>query len=83
MRTYKLVTIAFVSMTLLAGCSSGAQFGGTPVAGGSTDDSPIVSCLVPGQIRQLDNNVTYLTAPRPVTTTARDCERRGGRIDRS
>jgi hypothetical protein len=73
-----------VAMTLMAaGCAGGAQSQGTPVVSGQAAGSALVTCLVPGQIRQLDNNVTYLTAPRPVTTTARDCELRGGTLQRS
>ena len=78
MRTHMLVAIAL----LVAGCASGPQ--GAPVA--STLPAPgsaLVTCLVPGQIRQLDNSVTYLTAPRPVKTTARECELRGGRVEQS
>ena len=76
MRTHILVAMTF----LMAGCASGGP--SMPVA---TSEAPVevVTCLVPGQIRQLDNNVTYLTAPRPVKTTARDCELRGGRVERS
>ena len=79
MRTHILV-----AMTLMvAGCAGGVQPSGTPVAGGQAAGSALVTCVVPGQIRQLDNNITYLTAPRPVTTTARDCELRGGTLQRS
>jgi hypothetical protein len=37
-----------------------------------------VDCLLPGQIRQLGTQVTYLTERRPVRTTAEDCAIRGG-----
>jgi len=36
-----------------------------------------VDCLLPGQVRQLGDR-TYLTARRPVKTTAADCRLRGG-----
>jgi hypothetical protein len=38
----------------------------------------VVDCLLPGQLRKLGSQVTYLTARRPVRTTAADCELRGG-----
>lgn len=38
----------------------------------------VVDCLLPGQLRKLGANVTYLTARRAVRTSALDCEIRGG-----
>lgn len=38
----------------------------------------VVDCLLPGQMRQLGGSFTYLSARRPIKTTARDCEIRGG-----
>jgi hypothetical protein len=38
----------------------------------------VVDCLLPGQIRQLGGQMTYVTARRAVKTAARDCEIRGG-----
>ncbi|OGU20890.1 MAG: hypothetical protein A2580_02185 [Hydrogenophilales bacterium RIFOXYD1_FULL_62_11] len=38
----------------------------------------VVDCLLPGQVRKLGAMVTYLSARRPVRTTASDCEIRGG-----
>lgn len=38
----------------------------------------VVDCLLPGQIRQLGGQVTYVTARRAIKTAARDCEIRGG-----
>jgi len=38
----------------------------------------IVDCLLPGQVRKIGGQMTYLTARRPVKTTASDCEIRGG-----
>jgi uncharacterized caspase-like protein len=42
-----------------------------------TDDMMIVDCLLPGQIRRL-GNMTYSAARRPIKTSARECEIRGG-----
>ena len=73
-----------VSLALLAGCSA------VPESGKRTDDIArveqmgdadklyIVDCLLPGQIRRLGSKMTFLTARRPIKTTAVDCEIRGG-----
>ena len=44
----------------------------------SADPFDVVDCLLPGQIRQLGTSVTYVTARRPIRTTAEDCAIRGG-----
>ena len=44
----------------------------------SAEDLMIVDCLLPGQIRKLGQRATYLTARRPVKTTAFECRVRGG-----
>jgi len=38
----------------------------------------VVDCLLPGQVRKLGSQMTYLSQRRPVRTTAADCEVRGG-----
>jgi len=38
----------------------------------------VVDCLLPGQIRSLGRQANYLTARRPIKTSAVDCEIRGG-----
>ena len=38
----------------------------------------VVDCLLPGQVRKLGTQMTYLSARRPIRTTAADCEVRGG-----
>lgn len=43
-----------------------------------TDKLFIVDCLLPGQVRKLGSKAMYLTARRPIQTTAGDCEQRGG-----
>ena len=42
------------------------------------DEFLVVDCLLPGQIRKLGRSTTYITARRPIRTSARDCEIRGG-----
>ncbi|HKC09869.1 MAG TPA: tetratricopeptide repeat protein, partial [Methylomirabilota bacterium] len=46
--------------------------------GQAADAFLVVDCLLPGQIRRLGNQVTYVGARRGEKTTARDCEIRGG-----
>lgn len=43
----------------------------------------MVDCLLPGQIRRLDETVTYPTEQRPIRTTKADCTGRGGTIQPS
>ena len=38
----------------------------------------IVDCLLPGQLRKLGRMATFVTARRPIKTSVRDCEIRGG-----
>ena len=38
----------------------------------------VVDCLLPGQVRKMGTQMTYLSARRPIRTTAADCEVRGG-----
>jgi len=73
-----------LSLALLAGCSA------VPESGKRMDDIArveqmgdanklyIVDCLLPGQIRRLGSKMTFLTARRPIKTSALDCEIRGG-----
>jgi hypothetical protein len=42
------------------------------------DDLMIVDCLLPGQVRQMGTEFTYLSARRPIRTSAKDCAVRGG-----
>lgn len=44
----------------------------------NSDDLLIVDCLLPGQVRQLGTRASFLTARRPIKTSAADCKIRGG-----
>lgn len=44
----------------------------------NAEDLLIVDCLLPGQIRSLGRQATYLSARRPIRTTQADCQIRGG-----
>ncbi|HEU4370969.1 MAG TPA: caspase family protein [Methylomirabilota bacterium] len=64
---------------LSAACgTAGTQPTARPTGPGAVESFMVVDCLLPGQIRQLGGQVTYVTARRAVKTAARDCEIRGG-----
>ncbi len=42
------------------------------------DKLSIVDCLLPGQLRKLGTQMAYMTARRPIRTSAVNCEIRGG-----
>jgi hypothetical protein len=42
------------------------------------EDLLIVDCLLPGQVRKLGANSSFMSARRPARTTQADCEIRGG-----
>ncbi len=77
-----------LALGLMSGCAAQPGQGGSP-----SDSSPVaatasppqhedafstVDCLLPGQLRRLGTHVTYVTARRPIRTTAEDCAIRGG-----
>ncbi|TAK53837.1 MAG: peptidase C14 caspase catalytic subunit p20 [Gammaproteobacteria bacterium] len=49
-----------------------------PRSPAAADELFVIDCLLPGQIRQLGQRTTYLSPRRPVRTSARDCQIRGG-----
>ncbi|MDY6920289.1 MAG: caspase family protein [Pseudomonadota bacterium] len=71
--------IGFLSV-LLSACAANPSAGTGPAAVGSqnADDLLIIDCLLPGQVKKLGSQTTYLSARRPIKTTATDCEIRGG-----
>lgn len=62
----------------LACASGGAPRSAAPPRGADADDLLVVDCLLPGVVRQLGRNATYVRARRPIKTSAEDCRRRGG-----
>lgn len=78
--------ILVVAMLLAAGCAAGptatpappgAAKPALPGAPGKADDFLIVDCLIPPVVRKLGTMV-YMLPRRPIKTSARDCEIRGG-----
>src|SRR5215467_14963644 len=73
-------------MLAITGCTSPSLSGQPPdqapsaasrVAPGRAEALFVVDCLLPGQVRKL-GQMTFLTARRPIKTSAQDCEIRGG-----
>lgn len=72
-----------LGVLLMAGCTAGSDPGGKtatqlPAGAPKVDDLLIVDCLLPGQVRRLGTQLTFITARRAIKTSARDCEIRGG-----
>lgn len=82
-RTMKTASIATTGLAIalagaLAGCASTqAAYNPPPRA---DDDTRLVSCQLPPQIRRLGQHTTYHAAGRVVQTHAADCRLRGGQI---
>jgi hypothetical protein len=80
----------FPAARLLAACALGLVAGAfaatclvTPAEAAphdtaSVDRLMVVDCLLPGQVRRLGTQMTFLTARSAVKTSAGDCEIRGG-----
>jgi predicted nucleic acid-binding Zn-ribbon protein len=73
------VSLAAMLATLLAGMPAPET---RAQGSGAVPQDPgrllVVDCLLPGQVRKLGGQMTYLSPRRPVKTTAVDCEIRGG-----
>jgi hypothetical protein len=85
-RAFQAGVLCAVIGTML-GCASADPESGSNKSGqaapAATHSQEMVDCLLPGQIRQLDETVTYLTERRLVQTTETDCTGRGGEIQPS
>lgn len=70
-----------LALTLLAGCQSQPAHPASAAEKSQwikADDLFIVDCLLPGQVRQLGSNFTYVAPRRAIRTSANDCALRGG-----
>ncbi|NJD06846.1 MAG: peptidase C14 caspase catalytic subunit p20 [Methylococcaceae bacterium] len=81
-RSPRTVVISMGVVALLGGCArevGQAEFArATEGYVADTNKLFVVDCLLPGQVRQLGSQMTYLSQRRPIRTTAADCEVRGG-----
>ena len=74
-----LLALVLAVYCVLSGCTAtqDSQAAVPPEAEGA-DEFMIVDCLLPGQVRKLGGNFTYITQRRPIKTATSDCEIRGG-----
>lgn len=74
-----LLALGVAATTLVAGFPARPAAAERP---GALPQDPnrvlVVDCLLPGQVRKLGGQMTYLAPRRPIKTTASDCEIRGG-----
>jgi uncharacterized caspase-like protein len=73
-----LVVLALLAVGCVAGTATDSSEPPPIPATATADDLLVVDCLLPGQIRKLGGQITYVTPRRPVKTSALDCEIRGG-----
>lgn len=76
-RAYQSI-IVLLCLGAIYGCVSEQGVGLQLKDPRAADPFEVVTCLLPGQIRQLGTQVTYVTERRPVRTTTEDCAIRGG-----
>ena len=79
-KAFIVVASAILTTGLLSACVKQSSVGTSDTASRAVtaDDLLVVDCLLPGQVRQLGSRLTYLTARRPIQTSAHDCQIRGG-----
>lgn len=71
--------IGLAAATALAGAVGAAPAPPGPASDASrADQLMVVDCLLPGQVRNLGQRTTYVSARRPARLPARDCQIRGG-----
>ena len=70
------VSLFSASLVLFAGLAP--QPSAAKAGPRNPEDLLIVDCLLPGQVRKLGRQATFMSARRPVRTTQADCEIRGG-----
>jgi TPR repeat protein len=70
-----LAALATASLVVLAGWPAQAPRAATVR---NPQDLLIVDCLLPGQVRKLGRQTSFMSARRPMRTTQADCEIRGG-----
>lgn len=78
-RYTKIIGSLYLTATLISCTHSEKPNSKSSVEAGANQvaDLQIVDCLLPGQVRRLGSS-SYMTARRPVSTTAADCQIRGG-----
>jgi predicted nucleic acid-binding Zn-ribbon protein len=77
-RCSRLLVAALAVLSAACGTTGTQTTTTRPTGPGAVEGFMVVDCQLPGQIRQLGGQVTYVTARRAIKTAARDCEIRGG-----
>lgn len=77
-RLAALVTCALLTTTLGLSPPASRAYGQESAIQQDPNRLMIVDCLLPGQVRKLGGQMTYLSQRRAVRSTAVDCEIRGG-----
>ncbi|MEH6570378.1 MAG: caspase family protein [Halioglobus sp.] len=81
-KTPAILIVTLLLSSFLSGCEATPDK--KPVsapenqAAGTPDDFLVVDCLLPGQLRKLGGNFTFLSQRKPIKTAQSDCEIRGG-----
>lgn len=79
-----LIALAISSGVALSGCQSQPAQPTNQISQNeqnlhiTAQDLYVVDCLLPGQVRQLGGQFTYVTPRRAIQTNAQDCAKRGG-----
>jgi hypothetical protein len=73
---FSRLSVALATAVLVLGAGLPAESPRAAVR--NAEDLLIVDCLLPGQIRSLGRQATFMSARRPIRTTQSDCEIRGG-----
>jgi TPR repeat protein len=70
--------LRFLRRRIRGGCRGAPGFGARARRVKNAEDMLIVDCLLPGQIRSLGRQATFMSARRPIRTSQADCQIRGG-----
>lgn len=77
-KKYVSKLLLLIQSIVLISCASSSPEGHSSSGGANRIvDLQVVDCLLPGQVRRLGSS-SYMTARRPIKTTAADCRIRGG-----
>ncbi len=74
----RLIVFAASSLVVFAAGVMPQPLSAKAAASRNPEDLLIVDCLLPGQIRKMGRQATFMSARRPIRTTQADCEIRGG-----
>lgn len=47
---------------------------------GQDAQQELVDCVLPGQVKKMGGDMSYMTPKRQVKATAKECEKRGGKV---